>query len=200
MPYAREKFSSWWIVLWTVFFFGGMVLIFSFLLGNPFFSGNITGKYIFSSTDTEASLFLDGKFLSKEHSEGNIELGKKEFCAAKYFSIPRCFQEKIRSNAFSILEKTEITLFPQNFRIDALTNNKTYFDPSLGGLFWIDFEKQVIWGIQKDEESFFSQRIPSQITAENFAVQYQNREKQFIISNTENIRHIVLEIKKNLYI
>ena len=183
MPYAREKFSSWWIVLWTVFFFGGMIFIFSFLLGNPFFSGEITGKYVFSSASANSSLFMDEEFLGKGSSSGNVPLGKKELCVREYFFVSRCFDEEVRSNAFSILEKKSITLFPRNFRVDTLTKNSVYFDPAHGGVFWFDFDKNVIWGIKKDTDSFFSQRIPFAISPENISVKYDNIEGKFRVNS-----------------
>ena len=185
MPYTREKFSSWWIVLWTVLFFGGMIFIFSFLLGNPFFSGKITGKYVFSSASENSSLFMDEEFLGKGSSSGNVPLGKKELCVREYFFISRCFDEEVRSNAFSILEKKSITLFPRNFRVDTLTKNTVYFDPAHGGVFWFDFDKNVIWGIKKDTNSFFSQRIPFPISPENISVKYDNIEGKFIIKSLD---------------
>lgn len=182
MPYQREKFSSWWVIVWTILFFGGMVLIFSFLLGNPFFSGKITGKYIFSAAEKDISLFMDGEFLEMGASEGNIILGKKEFCAEQYFFQTRCFEEEVRSNGFSIVEQSGVTLFPRELRVDNITEEKVYFDPSLGGLFWVDFEKNVVWGIKKEESLFFSQRIPSAFTSENIQVKYDNGEKHFVLS------------------
>lgn len=187
MPYSKKKLSSWWIILWTVLFFGGMILLFSFLLGNPFFSGKITGKYLFSEASREASLYLDEKFIGKGEIEGNIELGQKELCARKYFFLPRCFDEEVRSNSFPVLEKKNISLFPREFRVDTLTKNKVYFDPSEGGLFWFDFEKNIIWGMRIDEESFFSQRIDIPLSQENIRVQYDNSEKLFTIKSIASL-------------
>lgn len=198
MPYQREKFSLWWIFLWTVIFFGGMILIFSFLLGNPFFSGKITGKYVFSTSSENAALFMDNEFLGIGRAEGNIPLGKKTLCAEEHFFITRCFHEEIRSNAFTIVEQKGITLFPRNLKTDILTNSKVYFDPAGSGLFWIDFEKNVIWGIKKEENQFFSTRIPPEISEENFAVEYNNSEKKFVI--TQKAADTKLKRAKNLEI
>jgi len=94
MPYQREKFSLWWIFLWTVIFFGGMILIFSFLLGNPFFSGKITGKYVFSTSSENTALFINNEFLEKGRAEGNIPLGKKIYVLKNIFLLLDAFMKK----------------------------------------------------------------------------------------------------------
>jgi len=73
-----------------------------------------------------------------------------------------------------------------------------YFDPVGVGLFWIDFEKNVIWGIKKEESQFFSTRIPPEISEENFAVEYNNSEKKFVI--TQKKADTKLKRAKNLEI
>ncbi len=183
MPYSREKFSSSWLVLWTVLFFGGMIAIFSFLLGNPFFSGEITGKYIFSASNS--SLFVNGEFVGKDAAEGNILLGKRELCAIEYGKTSKCEDGEIRSNAFSILKKKDVTLLARSKRVDILTSQKAYFDPLGNGVFWIDEEKNVAWLLSSGENRLHSVRLPASLllTKDVFSVQYKEGKKIFEVSN-----------------
>lgn len=180
LPLKRKKRSAFSVVLWSIFFVTGLVIVFLFLSGYRYssFSHAIHRLGFVDFSSYGSALFVDDVFVEKDALHDFLPLGSHSFCSKQFFYSTRCFHgEEVREHSlprlslegvFLPLVKSDVIEVAKSPVFDVQGNAVAWFDNAEKNVFWLESSspRVVVYPVLQDVQE----------------VLWNNEEKNFEVS------------------